>query len=417
MPGRLPPIARLGLVPAIVAALLAGGCGGGGPDRRPPTTTPPAAVTGAAPPATRPASPARVVDVGLTESNPHLLDPGPQPAAFRPWRDRVVALKPSYVRVLVDWARLQPTAGAAPDAAIPSDGCMRGVAPCAPYAGLRDTLRAVAALGAQPVLVLYGTPRWAARRVAGCERPGTTSYQRMPELGAYRAFVRWLLDLGASLRVDLPWWSAWNEPNVPGFLNPQRTTCGDAGAAPRSPALYATLVRAMAGELDRAPGAQRVVLGDTAGVPEGRPQAVGSAEFARGLPDTVVCGAAVWAQHLHLVRPRGGGKRIEPVAASDTDSLLADVEQALDGHRCAQPVPVWITETGVGDAPGGCAKMGRTLERWAAGGRVRAAFQYSVREDPLFPVGLADPQLTELYPAYAAWRARGAGGCAVTPGG
>lgn len=171
------------------------------------------------------------------------------------------------------------------------------------------------------------------------------------------------------------------------------------------------LVRALAAELEAAPGAQRLVLGETAGVPEGRPKAVGSAEFVRHMPAKLVCGAGAWAQHLHLVRPRGGGRRIEPVPASRTDTLLAAVERALDGHGCPAPVPVWITETGVGDAPGGCRKMARQLERWAEGGRVRAAFQYTLREDPLFPVGLADPQLTTLYPAYRAWRARGAGGC------
>lgn len=391
----------------MIAAALIAGCGGGGGAPAPTTTTAAPATTIPAPSPT--ASPA--LAVGLTEANPHLLAPGPQPPAFTPWRDRVVALKPAYIRVLVDWARLQPAQAQPPDATLPNDGCMRGMAPCAPYAGLRDTLRAVAALGAQPVLVLYGTPPWAARRVAGCERPGTTSYQRMPGLGDYRAFVRWLLDLGRSLRIDLPWWSAWNEPNVPGFLNPQRRRCGDHRAAPVAPGLYASMVRALTAELDRAPGDQRIVLGDAAGVPEGRPASIGSAEFVRHLPDDLVCGAAAWAQHLHLVRPRGGGKRIEPVAPAHTDGLLADVEQALDGHHCAHPVPVWVTETGVGDAPGGCEKMGHQLERWADGGRVRAAFQYSMRQDPLFPVGLADAQLTTVFPAYDAWRARGAGGC------
>ncbi|QEC46374.1 hypothetical protein FSW04_01450 [Baekduia soli] len=399
---------RLAVLLAALAALMVAGCGAGDQARRATTPAPPA--ISAAPPETT-TSPTPVLAVGITESNPHLLAPGPQPTGFGPWRDRLVALKPAYVRVLVDWARLQPTQGLAPNAEIPSDGCMRGQAPCAPYAGLRDTLRAVAALGAEPVLVLFGTPRWAARRVAGCERPGTTSYQRMPDLDAYRAFVRWLLALGRSLKVDLPWWSAWNEPNAPGFLNPQRTGCGDDRAPPRSPGLYAQIVQALADELDEAPGAQRLVLGDTAGVPEGRPKAVGSAEFVRHMPDKLVCGAGAWAQHLHLVRPRGGGVRIEPVPASRTEALLAAVEHALDGHGCPNPVPVWITETGIGDAPGGCQKMGSQLERWAVDGRVRAAFQYTLREDPVFPVGLADPHLTKLYPAYRAWRARGTTGC------
>ena len=35
--------------------------------------------------------------------------------------------------------------------------------------------------------------------------------------------------------------------------------------------------------------------------------------------------------------------------------------------------------------------------------RVQAAFQYTFRDDPAFPVGLADPHLTTLYPAYYLW--------------
>lgn len=421
-PGSRRCLPTLAALIACVALLTA--CGG--EDASPPSRTgaatgtgPPSTTTTTAPTASTPAAdrsgprPAtEPLEIGITESNPHLIAPGAQPAEFRRWRDRLAALRPTYVRVLVDWERLQPTPGRAPDMAIPNDGCLRGGPPCAPYAGLRDILRAIDARGAQPALVLYGTPRWAAVRLAGCERPGTTSRQRMPRIAAYRAFVRSLLALGRSLDVPLPWWSAWNEPNVPGFLNPQRSGCGDERAPARSPRLYARLVRAMAAELGAAPGEQRLVLGDTAGVPEGRPQAVGSAEFARRLPGDLVCtAAAVWGQHLHLVRPRGGGRRIEPVPVSRTAGLLADVERALDGHRCPDPVPVWITETGVGDATGGCHKMGAQLERWARGGRVRAAFQYTLREDPVFPVGLADPQLTDLYPAYRAWRSRGTSGC------
>jgi len=57
------------------------------------------------------------------------------------------------------------------------------------------------------------------------------------------------LALGTSEGVPLEWWSAWNEPNDPVFISPQRDSCV-AGAPPASPAVYAELVRAMAAELD-----------------------------------------------------------------------------------------------------------------------------------------------------------------------
>ena len=39
--------------------------------------------------------------------------------------------------------------------------------------------------------------------------------------------------------------------------------------------------------------------------------------------------------------------------------------------------------------------------------RVTAAFQYTFRDDPVFPVGLADVSLTRTWPAYTLWLAWG----------
>jgi hypothetical protein len=287
---------------------------------------------------------------------------------------------------------------------------MRGAGPCLGWAGLLATLRGVVQLGAQPVLVVYGTPEWAATKVPGCERDGTTNYARMPDLGAYRQFVRTLLELGRAHGIALPWWSPWNEPNLAGFLNPQRDRC-DAAGTPVAPNLYVELVRAMTDELRAAPGAHRLLLGEAAGIDAPRPKALGAAELAAALPGDVVCGAAAWSQHAHLLRIRRNGLSVTSVAPEETDTLITSVERALDAHRCPHRVPIWITETGVGDAPGACETMGARLEAWAHDPRIGAAFQYTFREDPAFPVGLADAALDESYPAYGAWRARGTSGC------
>ena len=73
----------------------------------------------------------------------------------------------------------------------------------------------------------------------------------------------------------------------------------------------------------------------------------------RELPRSVVCSARVWSQHAYI-----GGT--DPVAV---------VEKALDARGCPQPHAIWITETGVGPAPGGLS-LARGITSQAQGCRL-----------------------------------------------
>jgi hypothetical protein len=376
------------------------GCGGGHDHARP---------------RPRPPAPRPPLALGVTEANPFLLAPGRTP--FTPWRDRLAALKPRYVRLLVVWSQVQPLPDSPPDWTAPADGCLRGAPPCAPFAGVRDELRAVRAAGMQVLVTFLGTPDWAAAGPSGCERPGTGPSARMPaDLDAYRALVRSLLAEARADRVDVAWWSPWNEPNHPAFLNPQRARC-----SPGAPTLaadgYAQLARAMKIELDAAPGDQHLVLGDAAGYADPRTTATSASELALALPDDVACAGAVWAQHAYVI-PRGelAGDQQPPGAAP----LLRSVEAALASHGCPGPPPrIWITETGARPSAGaaGCTAMAEALRTWSDDPRVDVAFQYTFRADTAFDVGLADAGLTEVRPAYGAWLAAARGrpgeGCAT----
>jgi hypothetical protein len=371
----------------LAAALLLAACGGGGQERR------------------REPSPVPRFAIGVDEKNPHLLAPGEQPEPFARFRDALAALEPSYVRVLVDWSTVQRSPDAPPVFTERKDGCARTRPPCAPYDGIRDTLRAVRALGARPVVLVYGTPGWAATPAAGCERAGVAPYARAPRIAPYRALIRAIVALGREEGIDLPYFSAWNEPNTPFFLNPQRAVC-DRAAPTLAAGRYAALVRALAGEV----GIGHVVLGEAAGI-DRHTHATGAAELAAALPDDLVCGAAVWAQHAYVTSPRTSDPAhpaFRAVARRTNADLLRGVERALDGHGCDHEVPIWISETGAGGRPGACPAMAAQLRAWRADPRIRAAFQYTLRDDPVFPVGLADAGLTRLYPAYEAWRTRGA---------
>jgi hypothetical protein len=387
--------------------------GGNDTSRSPTTGTATTATTATATIPVAPAPPPGTpgLAAGITEANPHLFAPGDQPTGFAEYRDALVALGPRYLRILVDWRRVQPSPAALPDWNQPADGCLRGAPPCAPFAGIADELRAAKAAGMTPVIVLLGIPDWAAVPAGdGCESETAGAAARMPaDLEAYRTVARSLLELGASLGVDLPYWSPWNEPNHPTFLGPQRDAC-DADSPARSPAEYTTLARAMQAELDAAPGEQRLVLGETAAFATPRANAVSAVAFARELPDDLVCSGAVWAQHAY-VKVSGELAADAANATPGSPDLLAALEQALDGHGCPDPLPIWITETGTDSSTGepGCTAMAQGLQRWVDDPRVDAAFQYTFREDTAFPVGLADPGLTTLEPAYGTWRALAAG--------
>ena len=400
------------MVVAAAAAVLPAGCGGGPNDPAP------------APPKATPAPPV-VLATGLTESNAQLLWSArarPEaPAGFGPWRDRLAGLRPRYLRVPVYWSQLQPDPATPPDLAKPADGCLRGIAPCAPFAGLREELQAIASLqqaaprgtAPQVEVVISGVPGWAAEPPTGCERSDAGPDSRpitQEGIAAYRSLIERLVALGAETGAELRYFSPWNEPNHPTFISPQRGTC--LAAAPSvAPAIYAQLVRAAHDALDAAPGDQQLVLGEMAGTTTPSPRRSTVQEMVAALPDDVACASRLWSQHDYATLLPEPGKP-DPITT---------LEAALDARPCTRGAHIWVTETGVGgprpggDRPtddvslrAGCRAQDDALRRWAEDPRVDVAFQYTFREDTAYPVGLADAALTRTYPTYELWKAWGA---------
>lgn len=383
---------RAALAAAALSTVALAGCGGAVT----PTLRAPA-----------PAPPQRLA-LGITEANPHLLAPGPQPAAFAPWRDRLAALRPSYVRIFVDWAK---TDG---DLSRADDGCLREIRPCAAYTGLRDQLRAVAARRLRdpgrwrPVLTIYGVPPRFALPPGGCERRDAQPRARpmtADGLAAYRRLLAEILALARAEGTPIAAVSPWNEPNHPAFVSPQRQTC-DARAPSAAAAVYAVIARSARTVLATQADPPALVLGELAGFVRPTPRTTAIGEFVDALPDDLACAAAAWAVHDY-VRPDGGGR-----------DAVGALERALARRRCTADDPIWVTETGAGGPrpgaarsadpaePGaGCRALAARLAAWDADPRVTAAFQYSFREDPAYPVGLADAGLTRTWPAYDLWLA------------
>jgi len=392
-----------------VALAGASGCAGA---RHPGAPSGPARAARAAVEADGPA-------LGLTEGNAQLLwSPNTRtgaPDAFQPARLELTALHPTYLRLLVDWAALQPDPRRPPALEAPASGCDRGIAPCGAYAGIGAALEAIAsrqrAGGFHVVLDLFGAPTWAARPASGCEIAGSTAFSRPlrpAALAAYRELIASLLRLAARKGVALEWWSPWNEPNDPRFLSPQRSSCG-ATSPPAAPGVYAQLARAMAAELRAVGGRHQLLLGELNAFELDTPHTTSIASFVGALPDDVICLAGVWSVHAYA-RHAPASVAGDPVAA---------LEAALDGRgSCGRQARIWVTEAGAGaprpgrsrpagavDERAGCLALAEQLLRWHSDPRVDAVFQYSFREDPAFPVGLVSADLSHVYPTYGLWLA------------
>jgi len=341
-------------------------------------------------------------------------------APFLPARRALTALQPRYVRLIVDWAALQPSPDEPPALSGPIDGCARGVGPCGAYDGIAAELAAIASqqraaraagrAGFEVVLDILGAPAWAALPPHGCE-PATVQPMARPlepaALPAYRSLIAELVALGRREGVALPWWSPWNEPNDPRFLSPQRESCG-SGGAPAAPAIYAELARAMSAELASADPGARMLLGELGGYRSGSTHRLSLSEFVAALPADVLCLGETWAVHAYAAWGREGSAAEDPVGA---------LEAALDARGgCASAATVWVTESGAGASePGrprsgaegeeasGCEALAAQLLAWRRDPRIGAIFQYEFRDDPAYPVALASADLSKLNADYRAW--------------
>lgn len=405
-----------------LGVLAAAGCGSAWrPPRRPHA-------------AADPARPLSGPALGITEDNANLLRAPalPAPGAFAQARAELAALHPQYVRLLIDWAALQPSPAHAPQLSAEVDGCDRGVAPCGAYRGVRDELAAIASQqridpgGFEVLIDVFGVPAWAAAQPHGCELPGSPAFARAlapAAIAGYERLVSALLALGREEGVRLRWWSPWNEPNDPRFLSPQRGECS-ASSAPLSAQVYAQLALAMANVLGVEGARHELVLGELQGLTVDSPRTTSISQFVAALPEEVACLSAVWSVHAYASYGESSPAAGEPLRA---------LEGALDARGgCAAGAQVWVTEAGEG-APhagqarplgasaerAGCEAFAAQLARWSQDPRVGAVFQYTFREDPDFQVGLASPDLGHLFSSYGLLlhyaRAREGDGSAYEP--
>ena len=278
---------------------------------------------------------------------------------------------------------------------------------------MKDQLAALASRqkqhkgGWEVLVVITGTPDWAARPGVGCERPDTQPRSRAPKASAmadYRKLVEDVIALGGQVGVKLRYWSAWNEPNHPFFISPQRATC-DASAPSLAVKRYAEITRNLKRALDDAPGDQQYVLGELAGLDASKSRSTSIQEFLRELPTPIVCGSTMISQHgyvsgINPVDARHQGRRDPPLQeearrVDDRDRRRRAARRPGQADERRRP----------SSAPAASSTSG--LKQWYDDPRVTAAFQYTFREDDIFRTGLVTTALDRAFPVLREWQAWG----------
>ena len=259
-------------------------------------------------------------------------------------------------------------------------------------------------------MVITGTPEWAARPAGGCERAEHARRARAPPRRGDGRLPASFVERRARARRArsarrCATGAPWNEPNHPFFISPAARGLRRERAVGRGRALRRADAQRSSARWTPRRATRSSCSASSPGSTSGRPKSTSIREFIADLPrDLVVLRPTVWSQHGYV-----GG--VDPVD---------DVERAPAPQAAATKPSIWITETGVGAPHAGEAARtsrqpqapGLPAPAPAAGAlvrdpRVTAAFQYTFREDDLFPTGLITTELTRAYPALASGQAWG----------
>ena len=179
---------------------------------------------------------------------------------------------------MLDWPSLQPQQGTPANLEHPYDGCLRGTPPCAGWAGVKDQLAALASRqkqhkgGWEVLVVITGTPEWAARPASGCERSEHAAALARAEVLRHGRLsqARQGRDRGRRRGRRRPALLERLERAQPPVLHLAPARRLRAVAQSLAVKRYAELTRNLKRALDEAPGDQQYVLGELAGLDESK---------------------------------------------------------------------------------------------------------------------------------------------------
>jgi hypothetical protein len=324
-----------------------------------------AALAGALLPAQAQASP--YIRYGIQDDA--WLQYGPGTLAER--LDRIDATGADLVRVTLDWSTIERTRGR-PD-----------------WWRSDELLRGLHSRGIEPVVTLWGTPRWA--------NGGRAANWAPTAAGAWASFVHRTAQRYPFVRR----WLIWNEPNQQRWLRP--TSPAVYTRALLNPA-YAALHAVIRGAL----------VGGGMTAPRGSTDGVSPVRWIAGMK---AAGAQLdaYAHNPYALNPgespwSGGCDHCETITMSTLERLLTDVARALGSKR------IWLTEFGYQTNPPdrllGVSRstqaryIGEAALRAYLAPRVDMLVQYLLRDEPdlaRWQSGLFS-STGAVKPSYAAFR-------------
>jgi hypothetical protein len=302
--------------------------------------------------------------------------------------DEIEGFGVNWLRVIVYWRSVAPDADARTPPNI--DETNPASYPDERWAPYDRLTREAKARGLNLMFTVSGpVPRWATRsRADQVTRPDPSRFRRF------------MTAIGRRYGDAVGTWAIWNEPNHPGFLQPQYTGSG-SNRRPASPGLYRELLFAAIDGLKAAgQGSDRVLMGETA--PRGTGNVVSPLKFLRG----ATCLTESWNRERgcrqlpvdgyahHAYTTTAGPWFVPPQPNDVTIGTISRLRVALDraGRTGALPkgLPIWLTEFGVQSEPDpflgvSYAKQAeyRSISEYYAfrQSRVRAFSQYLMRDD------------------------------------
>jgi hypothetical protein len=350
-----------------------------------------------------PAHAAHSLRIGIADDGVLLHESPTTASTVAQWK----ALGIDVVRLHVRWGSIAPAPASrrAPDGFQASD-------PDDPHYNWGAIDRAIALLkeaGIEPLLAVTGSgPLWSS------SVPSLGNARYRPDPHKYAAFAT---AVARRYREMVSEYIIWNEPNQPGWLQPQ-FTCHARRCAPESPHIYRRLFAAGAGAIRAVDPGARVLAGALAprasGDPHSRNSAMRPLTFlrafgcvsdryrpvragpCRGFQPALVDGIS-YHPHGVLRSPSEANPQRDEAAIADLGRLETVIDR-VRAHRglrctCSGPVPLHLTEFGYqtnppdpyqGVAP---AVQARWLQEAAYRAwrdpRIKTLVQYEWRDDPL----------------------------------